>query len=94
MTKADTIARGDGDDFAVILEMWLRRRGLILWRSVLSMKLASRMTSCPKGMQVTASVGVAMYPDRTRDDNQLRVFADRAMYAAKKDICNYSPDMQ
>ena len=43
----------------------------------------------PKGMQVTASVGVAMYPDHTRDDNQLRVFADRAMYAAKRERGGY-----
>jgi GGDEF domain-containing protein len=35
-------------------------------------------------LQISASLGVALYPDDTTDADQLVEFADRAMYVAKK----------
>jgi predicted signal transduction protein with EAL and GGDEF domain len=35
-------------------------------------------------LQVSASLGIALYPDDSTDADQLVEFADRAMYVAKK----------
>ena len=97
LRKADTIARVGGDEFAVILENVASPPGIDIVAQRIVDEIGKPYDILPKGMQVTASVGVAMYPDHTRDDNQLRVFADRAMYAAKKEHGGYkiySPSMQ
>ncbi len=48
-------------------------------------------------IEIGASIGIVMYPDHTQDEEKLRVFADRAMYAAKAEHNCYrvfSPEME
>jgi len=97
LRKADTIARIGGDEFAVILENVASPPGIDIVAQRIVDEIGRPYDILPEGMKITASVGVAMYPDHTRDDELLRVFADRAMYAAKKThACYkiYAPDMQ
>lgn len=84
LRKADTIARIGGDEFAVILENVASPPGIDIVAQRIVDEIGRPYDILPKGMRITASVGVAMYPDHTRDENLLRVFADRAMYTAKK----------
>lgn len=96
LRKADTIARIGGDEFAVILENVASPPGINIVAQRIVDEIGKPFDILPEGMRVTGSVGVAMYPDHTRDEDLLRVLADRAMYAAKKThACYkiYTPDM-
>jgi diguanylate cyclase (GGDEF)-like protein len=96
LRKADTIARIGGDEFAVILENVASPPGIDIVAQRIVDEIGRPYDILPEGMRLTASVGVAMYPDHTRDEDLLRVFADRAMYAAKKTHNSYkiyTPDV-
>ncbi|MEZ5540186.1 MAG: GGDEF domain-containing protein [Pseudomonadales bacterium] len=84
LRKADTIARIGGDEFAVILENVAAPPGIDIVAQRIVDEIGKPYDILPAGMRVTASVGVAMYPLHTRDENTLRVLADHAMYEAKK----------
>ena len=84
LRKADTIARIGGDEFAVILEIVASPPGIDIVAQRIVDEIGKPYDILSADMKVTASVGVAMYPEHTRDDKLLRIFADRAMYTAKK----------
>lgn len=84
LRKADTIARIGGDEFAVILENVASPPGIDIVAQRIVDEINKPYDILPAGMCVGASVGVAMYPLHSRDENTLRVLADHAMYEAKK----------
>lgn len=84
LRKADTIARIGGDEFAVILENVSSPPGIDIVSQRIVDEIGKPYDILPEGVRVYASVGVAMYPLHTRDENTLRVLADHAMYDAKK----------
>jgi diguanylate cyclase (GGDEF)-like protein/PAS domain S-box-containing protein len=84
MRKTDTIARIGGDEFVVILEEISGEEHL----RVLAQKVMAAVTEPfevdGNPLKISASLGIALFPDDTTDADQLVEFADRAMYVAKK----------
>lgn len=83
--QASTVARLGGDEFVVMVENFTHRQDIAelgdritraLYRSDLVPALAA---------QVSASVGVALFPEHGRETGVLLKNADSAMYQAKRD---------
>lgn len=84
LRKTDTIARMGGDEFAVILENVMSPPGVEIVASRIIAEINKPYEGLPAEVRIGASIGIANYPDHTQDEEKLRVYADRAMYAAKK----------
>lgn len=81
----DTLARLGGDEFAVLLEDVTARQSLV---EVAERVLAALRRPIPAGqthVEVSASVGIATYPQAARGAEALLKAADVAMYEAKAD---------
>jgi diguanylate cyclase (GGDEF)-like protein len=97
LRKTDTIARMGGDEFAVILENVMTPPGVGIVADRVIAEINRPYEGLPAGVKIGASIGVAMYPDHTSNEEKLRVFADRAMYVAKKEHNCYrvfAPEME
>jgi diguanylate cyclase (GGDEF)-like protein len=80
---ADAVVRLGGEEFVILLHECSAESALQVAEVV---RAAVRDVAVPEGCsleQLTASVGIATYPDHGRDLDQLLGAADRAMYAAK-----------
>lgn len=82
--RAEPAGRLGGDEFAVIMEnVGSRHEARLAARRLLARaRKALRQRSVP--MDLTASIGVACYPDDGTDADTLLRRADRAMYDAKR----------
>jgi len=80
----DYVSRMGGDEFVVIAP-GLKREGV---QEICARIHTVATNGCKEicvGVQMSASVGIAFYPDDTDDAAQLLVEADKRMYAMKKD---------
>jgi diguanylate cyclase (GGDEF)-like protein/PAS domain S-box-containing protein len=97
LRQADRLARFGGDEFLVLIDPARRRRDVetvtrkILKAVATPLKLHGLMTT------VSASIGIAMYPDDGDDPQRLLKNADAAMYLAKQNGRNamefYAPEI-
>jgi diguanylate cyclase (GGDEF)-like protein len=97
LRKTDTIARMGGDEFSVILENVSAPPGIDIVAQRVIAEINLPYDGLPRDLKVGASIGIALYPNHTQDEEKLRIFADRAMYAAKKKHNCYkifSPEME
>jgi len=84
LRRIDIISRYGGDEFVIILPQTTREAGFIV---------AERLRRLIEGhvflkregfnIQITASLGVASYPDNAKNREELLKLADRAMYRGK-----------
>ncbi len=84
LRKSDTVARLGGDEFILIsAELARKKDAAKVARKILE---ACRAPFACEGLevQVTASIGIAFYPDHGQDSDTLVKHADMAMYRAKK----------
>jgi diguanylate cyclase (GGDEF)-like protein/PAS domain S-box-containing protein len=79
----DTVARLGGDEFTVILAGVGQIGGIERVVQQLITALATPFMLDGDSVQVSASIGVALYPADTDDTDTLLRHADQAMYAAK-----------
>ncbi|WP_336620801.1 EAL domain-containing protein [Janthinobacterium sp.] len=79
----DTVARLGGDEFTVILAGVEQMGGIERVVQELITALAMPFVLDGNSVQVSASIGVALYPADTDDTDTLLRHADQAMYAAK-----------
>jgi len=79
----DTVARLGGDEFTVILAGVGQMGGIERVVQQLITALATPFVLDGDSVQVSASIGVALYPADTDDTDTLLRHADQAMYAAK-----------
>ena len=80
--ETDTVARLGGDEFTVLVEPV---NDLTDANSVAQKLLSAVQTAIVlPGVQVTASIGVVLFPDDARNPDSLFESADRAMFLAKK----------
>jgi len=87
--KSDTVARLGGDEFAVVLEN-ISVPGDS--EAVVPKILEALQLSFPQGdttINVSASIGISLYPNDGRDAEMLIKAAYVAMYTAKKKRNNY-----
>lgn len=80
---SDTVARLGGDEFAIILPQVSGRDGARLVAENVLRALAQVFSLNGKQAQVSASIGIAFYPDHAATADALMRAADAAMYAVK-----------
>jgi diguanylate cyclase (GGDEF)-like protein len=79
----DTIARLGGDEFSIILDTGDMRSAVELARRVQNaLDKPFQLDGVP--VKISASIGIALFPEHATDANQLLRHADVAMYAAKE----------
>jgi diguanylate cyclase (GGDEF)-like protein len=85
ITRAgDCAARVGGDEFAVILESVPDFDAAIAVAKKICTSLSEAVTVDGKNLAVSASIGIAVFPDHGREANALYDRADQAMYSIKK----------
>jgi diguanylate cyclase (GGDEF)-like protein/putative nucleotidyltransferase with HDIG domain len=76
----DVVARSGGEEFAVVLPETDQHRAFLFAEELLN-KVRERFA--PPKIQITASIGLASFPEHSRDLAGLMASADRALHAAK-----------
>lgn len=82
--ESDTVSRHSGDEFLVLLSEIAHPSdaALIAWKMLASIASISEVDGLP--MSLSASMGIAIYPDHGGDVTSLVSRADAAMYRSKK----------
>jgi diguanylate cyclase (GGDEF)-like protein/PAS domain S-box-containing protein len=84
LRAVDTFARTGGDEFVIILgELANKSSALMVARNVLE-SISKPIEVEGYSFDVSASIGISIYPDDGTDSVQLRRSADAAMYSAKQ----------
>ena len=79
----DTLARIGGDEFAIVQSGISGRAGAALLAERTLAALRAPVTIDGHTLHVSASVGIALYPDHAASPEQLHQAADQALYRAK-----------
>ncbi len=91
LRESDTVARLGGDEFAVISGFDIEIDNAVLTARKILRTLAKPFSLGETAVKISASVGIARYPDHGHDAETLVRHADIAMYAAKADPNGYAP---
>ncbi len=83
MRQSDTVSRVGGDEFVVSLEHIKGEDDALAAAMKLDRALRQPFSVLGKQFNVSASIGIAIYPEHGRDPATLLRHADEAMYAAK-----------
>ncbi len=84
LRAVDTFARTGGDEFVIILgELANKSSALMVARNVLE-SITKPIEADGFAFDVSASIGISIYPDDGTESMQLRRSADAAMYRAKQ----------
>ncbi len=79
----DTVARIGGDEFILLLDQLQdRKEAVVIARRILT-KLSETAKIMKYELRVSASIGMAFYPDHGTDEDSLIQSADLALYKAK-----------
>ena len=81
---SDTVCRQGGDEFLILLSEVERAEDAILSAEKILSLLAAPQAVAGHALQVTASVGISLYPGDGREAGDLIHAADAAMYQAKR----------
>lgn len=81
--KMDTVGRIGGDEFVVLLPTVQSGRDALAVAEKICQSLRDGATVQGRSVTISASVGVAIYPDHAGDQKVLMHRADQAMYRAK-----------
>lgn len=81
--ESDLVARLGGDEFVVMVETVPDRAGLQLLAEKILAAVSELMQLGGHEVKITASVGIAVFPDDGKDVSALLANADMAMYRAK-----------
>ena len=82
--SSDTVARIGGDEFVVLVEVVEDRTALALLAERIERSVCKPILACGEEVSLSASIGIALFPDDAEDDIQLLALADSAMYSAKE----------
>lgn len=93
----DIISRLGGDEFAIILSNINHENDFINVAERIIASLSTPFNIDNNEVYITPSIGISIYPNDTLDKDKLLMFADMAMYQAKKQVGNtyriYSPEL-
>lgn len=81
---ADTVARLGGDEFAIVIEDLKDQAPLFLIAEKIKQSVSESVIANGKSFSISASIGIAVYPDDSQDCEELVRKADEAMYFVKK----------
>jgi diguanylate cyclase (GGDEF)-like protein/PAS domain S-box-containing protein len=97
MRDSDTVARMGGDEFAVVLSDLVEGGAAEPVAANLAVRLAEPFVLGCGTSDISASIGVALYPLHAKDAETLVKYADMAMYAAKRagknQVAVWRPDL-
>lgn len=79
----DSIGRWGGDEFVILLPEITAQRAVELVQRILQSFETACMNSGETQFRVSASVGIALFPDHARSADELIARADAAMYQSK-----------
>ena len=82
--KSDTVARLGGDEFVIILQNIIDKSDCIVVLEKILSSLQQPMVLYDKEINITASLGVALFPEHAKNSDQLISKADAAMYEVKE----------
>lgn len=85
MRESDTIGRLGGDEFVMLLQGIENEQDAILVARKVIETLEQPFDLGSETILISASIGIALYPDHSTDESMLIKMADIAMYAAKND---------
>ncbi|MBE6753295.1 MAG: GGDEF domain-containing protein [Ruminococcaceae bacterium] len=83
--KGDIVCRIGGDEFIILLKNARQRKGIIRIAEGIGTALRQSFPCGEKTLDVSVSIGVAMFPSNGRNYCELYSNADKAMYCAKHD---------
>ncbi len=83
MRRVDTVSRIGGDEFIICLEHIKNQQDAVAASHKISEALKPRFSILGQPISVSASIGIAIYPDHGGDANTLLRHSDQAMYRAK-----------
>jgi diguanylate cyclase (GGDEF)-like protein len=96
LRTSDTLARMGGDEFMAILEGTSSREAAEATANSLLEILTGPMQIDELELEITASIGISIYPEDGKTGDSLSQHADQAMYAAKFGSCgvrSFTPAM-
>ena len=82
--KADTVSRLGGDEFVVLLQRMNRDQDAATVAEKITSALSQPFMICRHEISISASIGIAVFPQHGEDVAQLLKSADSAMYSAKR----------
>jgi diguanylate cyclase (GGDEF)-like protein len=84
LRESDTVARLGGDEFGLLLPSVSDLEAAIGVAERVTAGFAQPIVAANFTIRISASIGIAMYPDHGEDFSQLIQYADVAMYGAKE----------
>jgi diguanylate cyclase (GGDEF)-like protein/hemerythrin-like metal-binding protein len=85
LRESDTAARIGGDEFVILLPDLLHSQdALAVGERVCEALEMPFVTAAGNGLHISASIGVAIFPDHADNEHDLLRLGDEAMYRAKK----------
>jgi len=81
--ETDTVARLGGDEFVIIMDAVTEQSAVLNTLQHLLIKLQQHFLFEQHRLQLSASIGIALFPLHGQDQVSLLAAADRAMYKAK-----------
>jgi diguanylate cyclase (GGDEF)-like protein len=94
---SDTVARMGGDEFAILLPTVSRPSGAITMARKILAALVKPLQIGDRNLEISASLGIALFPEHGNETDSLMRAADAAMYEAKHTQTGfkvYSPDLE
>ncbi|HET6431327.1 diguanylate cyclase domain-containing protein [Dyella sp.] len=82
--ESDTVGRLGGDEFAVLLPRIVKPEDAMAVAEKIRRELHQVFELAGRPAMVSASVGIALYPDHGENEDDLLKLADDAMYATKR----------
>ena len=85
LRQSDTVSRYSGDEFVIVLSEIEKAADAAMVAKKLLRAAAGPFTIDGRTVVVTASIGIALFPDHGQDAGTLIANADAAMYGAKRE---------
>ncbi len=96
LRNTDTLARLGGDEFALILPHITAGQAESIAEHILALIKNNIVVDKRQSHSITASIGIALFPEHGDEAETLLSYADLALYKAKEEgrnrICVFSPD--
>jgi diguanylate cyclase (GGDEF)-like protein len=87
--REDTACRSGGDEFLLLLMDPQGPKNIARIGAAISNNIAAPIDTGRRGVSVTASIGISIYPENGTTTDELIRNADSAMYKAKEMKCRY-----